>query len=492
MFDFLLNNSLLSSILAFVLVLIPAVIVHELGHFFAGRAIGVTIIEFGIGFPPRVMRLFMWGETEFTLNWIPLGGFVRPFGEDMIQDDGDEGQDSAYSTERQLLAERGVTNPVSVYQAKPLSRIFFFVAGAVANFILAFFLFIVIAMMGLPEEVGNRLWINQIDEQSATYLSGLQKDDLITQINGQYFEDQDDFVRLLTESDGNPVLSVTRGLSTESYQRGTEIEIVATDELIQEWLNRYLYIRIVKVLEDSPAEQAGLLEDDQILVINDVDLRLTESPIDELRDVTTEAKGAAVTLQILREGELMELSLIPRANPAPNQGAIGIQIRNELMVGEQGAVVLQSAQYINQSQTLGHSVIYAVESIADVFGAIVELPRRIFAGSAQPEDTRFISIVGVSQLGGEILQASIVDDNVTSLLRYIALISVALGITNLLPIPALDGGRILFAVIELVRGKPIPPEREGFVHMFGLIFLLSLGILLIINDIMNPVTDLMR
>ncbi len=492
MFDFLLNNSLLSSVLAFIVVLIPAVIIHELGHFFAARAIGVTVLEFGIGFPPRVMRLFMWGETEFTLNWIPLGGFVRPFGEDMIQDEGVEDEQSPYYTERQILAERGVTNPVSVYDAKPLARIFFFVAGAVANFLLAFVLFIVIGLMGIPEEVGSRLWISQIDEQSASYQGGLEQDDLIIQINGQYFEDQAEFVRLLSQAEENPTLTVRRGLSQESYQRGTDVEVVVTDSVIEEWLNNYIYIRVVGVLEDSPAEQAGILADDQILWVNDIDLRTVDVPTDALRDVTTEANGQPVTLQILREGEMIEMTLTPRVNPRPNQGAIGIQIRNEYMLGAQGAVVLEAAQYVNQSQPLGQSVIYAVENITDIFKAIIDLPRMIFSGSAQPEDTRLISIVGVSQLGGEILQASIVDDNVTSLIRYVALISVALGITNLLPIPALDGGRILFAVIELVRGKPISPEREGFVHMFGLIFLLSLGILLIINDILNPVTDLMR
>jgi regulator of sigma E protease len=493
MFDFLLNNSLLSSILAFIVVLIPAVIVHELGHFFAARATGVTVLEFGIGFPPRVMRLFMWGETEFTLNWIPLGGFVRPFGEDMIQDDVDRnsGEQTTYYSERQILAERGVLNPVSVYDAKPLARIFFFIAGAVANFILALVLFVVIGLMGIPEEVGSRLWISHLDEETVLYQEGLQKDDIITQINGQYFEDQAEFLSLLTQGD-NPTLTVRRGLSQDSYQRGMDVEVVASDALIQEWVNNYLYIRVVGVLEDSPAEQAGILADDQILRVNDIDLNTVEMPTDALRDVTAKAEGQPITLSILREGEPIEISLIPRVNPSPNQGALGIQIRNEYMLGEQGAIVLQASQYVNQSQSLGQSFIYALENIGDVFKAIIELPRMIFSGNAQPEDTRLISIVGVSQLGGEILQASIVDDNLASLLRYVALISVALGITNLLPIPALDGGRILFAVIELVRGKPISPEREGFVHMFGLIFLLSLGILLIINDILNPVTDLMR
>jgi regulator of sigma E protease len=90
------------------------------------------------------------------------------------------------------------------------------------------------------------------------------------------------------------------------------------------------------------------------------------------------------------------------------------------------------------------------------------------------------------------LQESIQQDRPTIILEYIALISLALGITNLLPIPALDGGRILFVVIELIRGKPISPEREGMVHMIGLLILLSLMAVVIVNDIANPITDLLR
>ena len=78
------STDILLSIIAFAVILIPAIIIHELGHFFAARLIGISVLEFGIGFPPRVCRLFMWRETEFTFNLLPIGGFVRPLGEDMI------------------------------------------------------------------------------------------------------------------------------------------------------------------------------------------------------------------------------------------------------------------------------------------------------------------------------------------------------------------------------------------------------------------------
>src|SRR5690606_30013344 len=84
MLDFLVDNDALSAIVAFGLVLIPAIIIHELGHFLAAKAVGITILEFGIGFPPRMAKLFTRGATEYTLNWLPIGGFVRPLGEDFV------------------------------------------------------------------------------------------------------------------------------------------------------------------------------------------------------------------------------------------------------------------------------------------------------------------------------------------------------------------------------------------------------------------------
>ena len=109
MLELLLNNNFLMSILAFALILIPAIIIHELGHFFAAKMVGINVLEFGIGFPPRAVRLFMWGETEFTLNWLPIGGFVRPLGEDMIGPVGDEDvyDDAAYEDEKPKKKTKG-------------------------------------------------------------------------------------------------------------------------------------------------------------------------------------------------------------------------------------------------------------------------------------------------------------------------------------------------------------------------------------------------
>ena len=151
MFDFLLNNDALSALVAFVLVLIPAVLIHELGHFFAAKLVGITILEFGIGMPPRAVKLFSHGGTDYTLNWLPLGGFVRPLGEDMVRQLGTEAVDE----DREEAERRGVKKTLSVNEAPPLARIFFMAAGALANFIMAFVVFVIIALSGVPQVVGG-------------------------------------------------------------------------------------------------------------------------------------------------------------------------------------------------------------------------------------------------------------------------------------------------------------------------------------------------
>jgi regulator of sigma E protease len=200
-----------------------------------------------------------------------------------------------------------------------------------------------------------------------------------------------------------------------------------------------------------------------------------------------------VALTLWRSGQLVETTLTPRANPPAGQGAMGIEITTGSADSGFGLVAADGQlQQTLQPLSLGAALQFSVQRIGDIVGQIASLPARLLQGSADPNETRVVSVLGLSQVGGVFLQESIQQDRPTIILEYIALISLALGITNLLPIPALDGGRILFVVIELIRGKPISPEREGMVHMIGLLILLSLMAVVIVNDIANPITDLLR
>ncbi|MFN8563091.1 MAG: site-2 protease family protein [Anaerolineae bacterium] len=128
-----------------------------------------------------------------------------------------------------------------------------------------------------------------------------------------------------------------------------------------------------------------------------------------------------------------------------------------------------------------------------MLSAIASIPGQILRSTADSNSLRLTSPLGISQAGGVFLQESIERNQPGIILEFMALISLALGLTNLLPIPALDGGRILFVIlIEIVRGRPIAPEREGMVHLVGLALLLSLMLVVMLNDIANPLTNLLR
>lgn len=511
MLDFLIGNDLLSALVAFAIVLIPAIIVHELGHFFAAKAAGITVLEFGVGFPPRIARLFTWGETEFTVNWIPLGGFVRPLGEDFVKPVGEEeterdratlGEQSnlpadngpGYLSEREELAQRGVFDTKAVHEAGPWQRIVFFSAGAVANFITALLLFVVIGLLGVAEEIGARLWLVQVPAESTLAAAGIQADDFIEAIDGRTFETEAEIIEALAERTGQEVeLRLVRAADDgeEAIETRT-VTITVDDTLAAAYDDESRYVRVLSVVADTPAADAGLEPGDLIAGVNGESITSDADPISRIQAASREFAGQVVLLTIYRNGEVQQVELTPAENPPSGVGRIGIGIDEVFGDAEAGVVYRAGAQQVELTpQPPGEAIRYGINQTLDIFRLIAEFPARLIEGNTQPGETRIISVVGVTQLGGEFLQDSIEQDEPVLILQYVALISIALGITNLLPIPALDGGRIFFVLVELIRGRPIPPEREGVVHLAGLIFLLSIAVIFIINDIVNPLTDIL-
>jgi regulator of sigma E protease len=516
MLDFLLNNDFLSSIIAFVIVLIPAVIIHEFGHFLAAKAVGITVLEFGIGFPPRAAKLFRWGETEFTLNWLPLGGFVRPLGEDMIrplseaetqkerekllerlaQAPSDSERETkptppVYASEREELAARGITQVRSINEVKPLPRIFFMAAGALANFLSALVIFIIIGLVGIPQFSGTRVALLEVDAASELGAAGFQTEDFIETINGQQFPTAREFFRLLAENAGEPV---TVTLRRETAEDEISLQFTPSATLAE---NLAAADGSLEVLEEgvqpgSPAEQAGIQPGDVIIAFGGEDLVNAEQPFLRLQELTMQFQGTETELTLLRNGEPITLDVTPRVDPPAGVGRLGLSM-NEQFLSQTAGVRYASGpdQQAYIPLSLGAAIQYGFERTWEILRSIAEFPLRLIRQETQPEENRIISIVGVSQLGGAFLQESIQQDRPIVILNFIALISIALGVTNLFPIPALDGGRILFVLVEIIRGKPIAPEREGIIHLIGLAFLLSIGIIFILNDIFNPLNNLL-
>lgn len=342
---------------AFVLILTPIILVHEIGHFVAARLSGIRVEEFGLGFPPRAVKLFVRGGTLFSLNWIPVGGFVRPAGED------------------------DPTVPGGLAAASKRARFFVLAAGAGANFIFAIVLFWIAYMYGAPD---YDIAVNAVHENSPAMTAGLQADDVILEING---------------------------IPVDTY-----------DTLTQE-----------------VAASAG-------------------SPVD---------------LLIRRGGETQTIQVVPRRpgefTPGVD-GPLGIGLREEPSGNRTPLNPVRSA-------------VASVASAGNVIYMTLKAPVMLVRGELTPEQARPVSVVGISQIAGAQAQSG----DWFRILTFAAIINVALGFTNLLPIPALDGGRILFVLIEALRGRRIEPEREGMVHLVGMIILLGLMLLMIIQDIVNPI-----
>lgn len=495
MLDFLIGNDTLSAIIAFGLVLIPAIFIHELGHYLAGKAVGITILEFGIGFPPRMMTLFTWRETEYTLNWLPIGGFVRPLGEDFVapvsetevekdrarladrQQDADNRPDPLHN-EREMLRARGIDKIKSVSEATPLQRILFFSAGPIANLLTAIVVFSAIGMFsGLPTLLGSSAGVIEVESDAALAAAGVQSGDIIETVDGEYFDSLQTFLSILEANAGREVIL--------QIQRGTEVfdvrYMVPVDAEGAE-----AYVLITAISPDSPADRQGLLPGDLIIAMNGSAF----ADYTDLPTRTGEQLGQEVTLTILRDGEVLDIEVTPRVNPPEGEGAIGIGIMpayatHSAVFGEGG--IQRSLETVSP----GEAVSYSLGQIRFYVETLVTLPANLINGVISPEEARPLSPLAIVQAGGVFLQESIEQNEPAVILNYIAIISIALGITNLLPIPALDGGRILFVLFEIVRGRPVSPEREGLVHLIGMALLLSLLLLAFVNDILNPITNLL-
>ena len=489
-------NDILLAIAAFVIVLFPAIIIHELGHFFAARLVGINVLEFGIGFPPRIGRLFTWRETEFTINLLPIGGFVRPLGEDMIgpasedkvkrdRTDLEQRRSAAVRVvnERELLRLRGVDDHdmVSVNEAPAVGRIFFMAAGALANFVTAILLFIVAALIGLSMPVGGLSQIAAIPEGSVFDGTGAQVGDAIERIDGERFADFGAFHDILAAYSGEQItFSLLRQETKEAY-------VVTVKPA---FARRAGAVQVLGVLEGSPAAQTGILPGDLVTQISNAAIPSSGDPALTLKDAAHEWAGRPLPLTIYREhddgsAEIVRLVVTPRADPPEGEGRLGIAIRSQFGLGE--GTRFANAGYIRESvpQSIPDAISYGLRTTGKTFSVIASIPGRILDGSLSGKDARPISIIGISKIGGEFLQRSL-HEGPSLMLHFVALISIFLGISNLLPIPALDGGRIVFVLIEMLRGRPVNPRIEARVHQIGIVLLLILGSLVMVYDLINP------
>ena len=225
---------------------------------------------------------------------------------------------------------------------------------------------------------------------------------------------------------------------------------------------------ISMVAPGSPAEEAGLQAGDVIVRAGDTEIL----NITTLQRYTNEHLGEPVMLAVERDGEVLQVQVVPRAEPPPEEGPIGIGLSPRTTIK---SYPWYEALWMGARQTV------------TLTGFIFTVPVQLIQGLIPAEMARPVGPVGVGQLVGDAVQYSIDTGWWFPVMQLMGSLSVALAVTNLLPLPALDGGRILFVFVEAIRGKRVDPSKEGLVHLIGMILLVALMLFITWQDVINPV-----
>lgn len=433
----------------FFLVLGVIIFVHELGHYLVARLSKVRVEEFGMGYPPRLVKLFRFQGTDFTLNWIPFGGFARLKGLDEEE-----------------------AGPDSFTAASGGRKVAILIAGSVMNLLLACFCFALTYRVGVPVAVGLPE-LSQVPAQSVAAGYSLAPGDILLDVNGtaaQITPFTSSRVRLqarvLSEPptgqialmrDGELVsLPVAETATPATVLAGTEHQVV-------------LGIQIGRIVAGSPAEAAGLQAGDRIYSLADSPFYLQT---EDLVQLTRRYLGEQVPLVVLRDGtRFVTTQVVPRPDPPAGEGPLGITIRSVSEIG-----------YVRAPHFLTLGVADALLHIR----TLATLPAQIIRGQADPADAALIGPVGIAGLVGDAVEVTTSTGLWLPILRLSGALSAALAVINLLPIPALDGGRLLFVVVEMVRRKRIEPSREKLVHVVGMALLLLMMVFITIQDVTSP------
>ncbi len=425
-----------TTIFATVLLLGIAIIFHEFGHFIVAKWLKIRVEQFSIGFPPRLIG-FKMGETDYCISALPLGGYVKVTGQDPTEEL--TGADYEFNSR------------------PPWQRMLVVLAGPVMNIITAYFLIVIAFMFGIPTQLPR---VDTVTPNTAAAKAGLQIDDLIVSVNGSSIQSSDQFDDLLAQNLGKNVsLTVSRGK-----------ELVKTDMLVPKELDDvgvdFSIPAVVGIVQpNKPAARAGLQTGDEIVSING---QTTNNRWQDVSKIIRSGKGAPLTIVIKRNGQLLNFNITPEYSVLGKAPLIGItpKVDNGPIFHFPLGQCFIRAWFAFERQVV--MTIYGIYEIA--FGKI---PLKEALGGPQT----------IANIAGQSMQLG-----VTQFLGFVAAISIMLGIMNLLPIPVMDGGHMLFYIIETIRGKALKPKTWEIATKFGFAVLVTLMSFVVVNDFIGSGT----
>ncbi|MSQ11760.1 MAG: RIP metalloprotease [Dehalococcoidia bacterium] len=364
----------MTAILIFLVVLSALVLIHELGHFLAARAFNVKVLEFGLFYPPRLFAV-QRGETTYSINLLPLGGFVR------------------------LLGEEDPSDPRSLAGQKLWKRFTIIFAGVVMNLVLAVLIFFSVAMVPQKTLTGQ-VRLQAVAPESPAERAGLKGGDIVLKIDGHAIKN-------------------TEGLALRVRLRlgaGTTWEVLRQKQLFT-------------------------------------------SPIGAGREPGLNPEVPPVS------SETFVTHLTPRWHPPEGQGNAGVVIATV-----NGRVTKESMSFLDA----------VPHSFAKLGDSLVLFRNEVTSWIIRASTPQFAGPIGIAQVTDEVQKSG----GWVALAGLAALLSLNLAILNVLPIPMLDGGRLLFLAIEFVRrGKRVSPQREQLVHLIGFVVLIAAAVVLSVFDI---------
>lgn len=377
------------------------IFIHELGHFWAAKRFGLLVEEFGFGLPPRAWGKKI-GETIYSINWLPFGGFVKIFGEN--REDANSSSVSVGTGRPSAPAAEGALRSRSMESAKQTTE--------------------PIELRELPHETEE-------DFRKSSFTQGGMR--------GRGFSSLPIWKRVVVIAAG-VVMNFLFGwiVLSSVYMIGIPEAILVT-----------------QVQPGSPAEAVGITVQDKILHFSD---------IPAFTQLVNAQQGMPVTITIERQGVQRDIVVTPRVNPGPNEGALGVGL---LKVGmpQQGFF-----------ESLWQGLTSAVHITQAIFVALYHLVGQVFSG--QGDFSQVSGPVGIVKVTADASQFGL-----GYLLQLLALISLNLAVLNILPFPALDGGRLFFLLIETLKGSPLPIRFEQYVNAFGMALLLLLMVVITIKDV---------
>ena len=515
---------MIKGILVFILFLGPLVFIHELGHFLLARFFKVRVEVFSLGFGPKILK-YKHKFTQYAVSLIPLGGYVKMFGDDPSQADEIKEEDRQDSF---------------IHKGKN-ARFWIVLGGPLANFILAYFIYFSLQMTG---EILPIIRFGFIPQQTSFYELGLRTGDTIKKINNIAFTspaeiDVGDSAKIDTVSvlrnkklikinvnlpikdffksfseyttplrypliiDGNDnkyALSLSESTidwkisldelsemeninnlfiipveqkkdkSFVAIKTGKKFNSSLVGGQLRFWdilysQKLYPYDLIVKsVSPGAPAQKAGILKGDKIIKFGSEYIYSFE----QLRRSLQESSEASPLITVSRGGNLKEIKVTPQVQTVENEKRKMIGIESSLIPIESGKIATQSLGFFLSAKKAFFITI-------DVFGKTINFIKNLVTGE-----------ISIRNIGGPVAISSVAtssfDFSLTYFFRIMALMSINLGLINLFPIPVLDGGHIAFILFELVNRKPLSQKKMAVAQQIGLSLLLLLMIVVFYND----------